>query len=138
MGLFTVYSNNLSPSAPNLSTRFTDATSFFIHAPLIGAGIELEIDVFLQVYLPYGIGQELVRNLPLGKIEEQTVFLNITDTETLNTIPQEYLNSNLEMALLFLATDTTFLEAIIIKPQLTLTDIYQDLQLIKTQLGINT
>lgn len=85
MALQTIFSNHLNPELPNLSNRFIDAVGFFIVAPFLGAGIELEIDVFLQVYFPYG-GGEIILNLPLGKIEEQAILLNFTDTETLNII----------------------------------------------------
>lgn len=112
-----VFNDNLNPSSANLSSRFTEASAFFIEAPLLN--VELEIDVFLQVYLP-GILGETTRNIPLGKIESSAIRLNITDTETANLIPLEYQNTNLEMALLFLASDTTYLYALIIKPECNL------------------
>ncbi len=112
-----VFSGNLDPVSPNLSSRFVGATMFFIEAPTLNA--ELEIDVYLQVYLP-GIIGETVRNVPLGKIEEQSILLNVTDTETASLIPIEYQNTNLEMALLFLASDTTYLYAIAVSPDCNL------------------
>lgn len=119
MVLQQIYSNNLNPAQPNLTQRFIDAVGFFIDVPLINN--ELEIDCFLQVYFNLG-GRELVRVLPLGKIEEQAILLNKTDTETIFTIPQELVNSGHEMALLFLASDNTFLEVYIIKKIYNLED----------------
>ena len=112
MVLQQIYSDNLDPSKPNLSQRFSDAIAFFIDAPLITD--ELEIDCFLQVYFNLG-GREVARILPLGKIEEQAILLNKTDTETLFTIPQELVTSGNEMALLFLASDNTYLEVYVVK-----------------------
>lgn len=117
MALQQIYSNNLDFSQPNLTDRFTDAIAFFINTPL--SDFELEIDCFLQVYFKTESG-EISRNLPLGKIEEQAILLNKIDTETLFFIPQEFVNSNLEMALLFLASDTTFLEVFVVKKEINL------------------
>ena len=147
MAVQIVFSGDLDPENPNLSTRFSEATSFFIQAPLINS--ELEIDVYLQVYMPGVIG-ETARNIPLGKIVEQTVLLNVTDTETANLIPIEYQNTGLEMALLFSASDTTYLYAIVIKPdcnicqlssqnndiQMTLANMQITLQQIKNAVGV--
>lgn len=120
MALLTVFSDILNPQAENLSVRFTNAVGFYIHAPLLST--ELEIDVFLQVYLPNSSG-ERVRNIPLGKIEEQAILLNVTDTETLITIPTEYVDSNLEMALLFLTSDAVYLEVYIVGVDCSLCEI---------------
>lgn len=135
-----VFSGNLDPAAPNLSVRFNEAIGFFIQAPSLNA--ELEIDVFLQVYLPSILG-ETVRSIPLGKIEAQAILLNITDTETFNCIPYELQNTGVEMALLFLASDTTFLYAEVIKPNCNLCviateldGINQKIDLILSSLGI--
>jgi hypothetical protein len=120
----TVFSNNLNPNAPNLTSRFTGATGFYIAAPLITA--ELEIDCYLQVYFP-AIINEQVRNIPLGKIEDQSILLNLTDTETASVIPIEFVDTNLEMALLFLASDSTFLEVAVIKPDCTIYSLQNQL-----------
>lgn len=120
MGLQIVFSDNLDPSQPNLSVAFEGATAFLIEAPSLNA--ELEIDVYLQIYIS-GINGELVRNIPLGKIVEQAILLNITDTETISLIPAEYLDNQFQMKLLFLASSTTFLYAYIIKPDCTLCDL---------------
>lgn len=113
MAILTVFSDNLSPIQGSLSARFTKAKGFFIDAPLTNS--ELEIDIFLQVYLPSPRGDH-TRLLPLS------VF-NPNDTETLITIPTEYVDSDLEMALLFLASDTTYLEAYVIGAECTLLGI---------------
>ena len=120
MALQVVYSGNLDPSDPNLSVEFSNATAFLIQAP--GLNAELEIDCFLQLYVT-GLTGEIVRNIPLGRIEEQAILLNISDTETVQSIPAEYLNSGLQMRLLFLASEATFLYAYIIKPDCTLCDL---------------
>ena len=137
MAVQTVFSNNLDPSQPNLSNRFTNATAFLIDLPL--NSVELSIDCFLQVYIPTASG-ELARNLPLGKIEEQAIFLNQTDTETILPIPLELQHTGLEMALLFLASDNTYLEAFIIQQDYDLPDIFtaidNKLNLIITELNI--
>ena len=79
----------------------------------------MEIDCYLQLYLT-GISGEPVRNIPLGKIQESAILLNLTDTETVSTIPIEYIDTGLRMRLLFLASSTTFLYAYAIKPDCTL------------------
>lgn len=131
MAVQTVFSSNLDPTTENLTARFTNATGFYILAPFLNA--ELEIDVFLQVYFPTTLGEQ-VRNLPLGKIEEQAILLNVTDTQSLVTIPSEYLDSGLEMALLFLASSTTFLQVVVISPECTLCSINNRLNNIESTL----
>lgn len=113
MAIQKVFSDNLSPTNSSLSARFTKATGFFIDAPL--TNFELEIDIFLQVYLPMPTGEK-IRNLPL-------FIANPYDTETLITIPHEYVDSGLEMALLFLSSSTTYLEAYVIDESCTLSGI---------------
>lgn len=130
MVLQQVYSNNLNPEIPNITQRFINAVGFFIDAPLITN--DLEIDCFLQVYFDLG-GREIARNLPLGKIEEQAILLNKTDTETLFFIPQEFVNSEHEMSLLFLASNNTFLEVFIVKQSINLID---ELNIIKNKLDL--
>jgi hypothetical protein len=110
VALLTVFSDNLSPITGNLSTRFSKAIGFFIDAPL--TEYELEIDVFIQIYIPTSTG-EITRNLPLSTA-------NPLDTETMITIPSEYVDSGLEMALLFLASSNTYLEAYVIGAACTL------------------
>jgi hypothetical protein len=129
-----VFSGNLNPATPNLSVRFTSAIGFFIQVPN-SFDVELEIDVFLQVYLPSILG-EVVRSIPLGKIEEQAILLNITDTETFNVIPYELQNTNLEMALLFLASDNFFLYAEAIKPDCNLCTVSSQLDLVNQKLDL--
>ncbi len=111
MVLKIIYSNNLNPAQPNITERFVNAVGFFVNAPLLTA--ELEIDCFLQVYLPF-ISGEQARNYPLGTISEQAILLNLIDTESIIAIPSEFLDTDLEMSLLFLASDTTFLEVYVI------------------------
>ena len=130
MVLQQIYSNNLDPSQPNLTQRFSNAIGFFIDVPLLSS--ELEIDVFLQVYFNLG-GREVARILPIAKIEEQAILLNKTDTETLFTIPQELVDSNTEMALLFLSSDNTYLEVYIVKSSL---DIKNELTTINNKLNL--
>ena len=113
MAVQTVFSNNLDPASPNLSARFTDATA-------------LEIDCFLQIYFPAQIGEQ-VRVIPIGKINEQSILLNLSDTETVSVIPIEFLNTNLEMALLFLASSETFLQAAVVQPDCTIQTVCQSL-----------
>lgn len=132
MAVQTVFSSNLDPSLENLTARFTNATGFYILAPFLNA--ELEIDVFLQVYFPTALGEQ-VRNLPLGKIEEQAIKLNITDTQSLVTIPSEYLGSGLEMALLFLASSTTFLQVVVISPECTLCQLKTQIETVDNRLN---
>ena len=127
-----VFSDNLNPAIANLSDRFTNATAFYISAPLIDS--ELEIDVFLQIYFPALIGEQ-VRNIPLGKISEAAVLLNIADTESVTAIPNEYLDTGLEMALLFLPSSDTFLQAAVIKPNCTLNTVCNDLAAIDSRLA---
>ena len=132
MALQTVFSSNLDPAKENLSTRFVDATAFYIDAPLIDS--ELEIDVFLQVYFPV-LGGERTRVLSIGKISEASILLNVTDTESVVTIPSEYVGTGLEMALLFLASSNTYLEAYAIGKNCTLCQLKAEVEAIKTILS---
>ena len=132
MAVQTVFSSNLDSAAPNLSSRFVDATAFYIDAPLINS--ELEIDVFLQVYFSTGAG-ERVRNLALGKISEQSILLNVTDTESVVAIPSEFVGTGLEMALLFLASSTTYLEAYAIGKDCTLCGIQQQIESVENKVN---
>lgn len=132
MAVQIVFQNNLNPSSENLSARFIGATAFYIAAPFIS--VELQIDVFLQVYFP-AIAGEQVRVIPLGRIEEQAVVLNIIDTETTQLIPSEFVDTDLEMALLFLASDSTFIQAAIVKPNCTLNTLCASLDLINDRLA---
>lgn len=132
MAVQTVFSSNLDPSIENLSTRFTDATAFYIDAPLIEP--ELEIDVFLQVYFPTS-NNERIRVLSIGKISEASVLLNVTDTESVVTIPVEYVGTGLEMALLFLASSTTYLEAYVIGKNCTVCQLKAEIEAIKNTLS---
>ena len=133
MAVQTVFSDNLDPSNFNLSDRFIDAVAFYIDAPLIDS--DLEIDVFLQVYFPTATSQR-IRNFPLAKISEQSILLNQTDTESVVAIPDEFLGTGLEMALLFLASSITFLEAYIVtKNYNTIQRLQDDIDQIKEQLS---
>lgn len=96
-----VFQDNLVTETPNLSSRFTNAVGFIISASLIEQ--EIEIDCYLQIYIPAQVG-EIVRVVNLGTIIEQTVLINVTDTETCQVIPAEFNDTNLEMALLFIAS----------------------------------
>ena len=111
MALQTVFSNNLDPANGSLTARFKHATAFYIDTPL--ESDELEIDVFLQVYFPTQT-KERTRNLALGKLKDGQITLNETDTETVEPIPNEFLDSGLEMALFFLPSDTTYLEVFVL------------------------
>ena len=133
MAVQTVFSSNLDPSAPNLSTRFVDATAFYIAAPLINA--EVEIDCYLQVYFPAEIGEQ-VRVIPLGKISEGSILLNISDTETASVIGVEFANTKLEMALLFLASSETFLQAAVVKPDCTICQLETQIKNLDTKLNL--
>ena len=75
-----------------------------------------------------------MRVIPLGQIEEQAILLNVTDTERVQTIPSEFVDTGLEMALLFLSSDETFIQAAIIKPNCTVGDICNSLNLINDRL----
>lgn len=129
MALTQVFNSTTNPTQPNLSSRFTDAIAFFIIAPDLT--VEVEIDVFLQIYLPFN----QVRNIPLGKISEQTVLLNLTDTETLSVIPEELIDTDLEMSLLFLPSQAFALEAWIVTKQVTLLALQQQLVDIESDLN---
>ena len=149
MAVLTVFSDNLNPTTGSLTTRFTQATGFYIDVPFLT--VEMEIDVFLQVYFPTATG-ERVRNLPLGKLKDGEIKLNETDSETLISIPYEFVDSGLEMALFFLSSDTTYLDVYVVGADCTLCEIkssieqlqnansltQQILELILNFLGIST
>lgn len=132
MAVQTVFSNNLDPAGFNLSSRFVDAIGFYIDAPLIDS--ELEIDVYLQVYFPTSNG-ERIRNLPLGKITEQSILLNVTDTESVVAIDLEFVGTGLEMALLFLASSNTYLEAYVIGKNCTVCQLKTEIAEVKATLS---
>ena len=132
MAVQTVFSNNLNPSNFNLSERFTDAVAFYIDTPFSSA--ELEIDVFLQVYFPVA-GGERIRVLPLGKISEQSILLNQVDTESVVSIDQEFLGTGLEMALLFLPSSNTYLEAYVVTKNYTIQRLQVDIDAINERLN---
>lgn len=121
MGVQIVFSGIVNPTILNLSERFKDAIGFFISAPLLDT--EVEIDVFLQIYLSI----EQIRNIPLGKITEQAVLLNLTDTESVSIIPEEFQDTDLEMALLFLPSESFTLQAFIITKDVTLNSLSEQL-----------
>ncbi len=129
MGVQQVFSGTTNPTSPNLSERFKDAIGFFISAPLID--IEIEIDVFLQIYLL----DEKIRNIPLGKVTEQAVLLNLTDTESVSIIPEEFQDTNLEMSLLFLPSQSFTLEAFVLTKEITLTNLSQQITDLQEQIA---
>ncbi len=135
MALQLVFNNNLDSSAINLSTRFTGATGFIIEAPSIPD--ELEIDCYLQIYVQ-GILGEIVRNVPLGRIEEQSILLNLADTEICSIIPAELLETGLEMALLFVpsAAETAFIYASVIKPDCSICALDARLDVIESKIDL--
>jgi len=137
VALQLVFSQNLDPSGINLSSRFTGAIAFLIEAPLISS--ELEIDVFLQIYID-GVVGKIVRNIPLAKISEQAILLNLTDTEIIQTIPAEFVNTGYEMALLFVPNsgETTFLYASVIQPDCSLCELDNRLNELSAKLDLIT
>jgi len=120
MAVQIVFSNSLNSSEPNLTQRFSEATAFFIDLPL--NDFELSIDCYLQVYTTVN-SEEIVRNFPLGKIEQQAILLNKVDTQSIYTIPLEFQSTDVEMAILFLASDNVYLEAYIIKQDYNLSEL---------------
>ena len=131
MAVQLVFQGNLNPAQPNISARFTSAIAFYIAAPLINA--ELEIDVYLQVYFPAITGEQ-VRVIPLSLVIEQSILLNRTDSETALTIPSEFLDTGLEMALLFLASDSTFMQAVVVTKNCSLTQVCNDIADIQSRI----
>ena len=120
--LTTVFSDNLDPDNGSLTARFSNATAFYIDAPLLN--VELEIDVYLQVYLPTATGERL-RNLALGKLKDGNIKLNEIDTETVVPIPSEFIDSGLEMAFYFTPSESIFLEVYVLEKQCTICTIDQ-------------
>ncbi|MGL5075743.1 MAG: hypothetical protein ACRDBG_07860 [Waterburya sp.] len=137
MAIVNVYSNNLDASNlnNNLSSRFSKATGFFIAAPLLAQqGIELSIDVFLQTFIRVG-NTEFNRLTRIAKVEEQTIFVNLIDTDGLVVIPSEFVEvAEIEYALLFSPTDNTYLEAYAILPDTTLLEIQEKLEEVTAKL----
>lgn len=120
MVLQTVFNGALNPTTGSLTARFVNATAFYVNAPLLSD--ELELDVFLQVYFPATDG-ERVRNLALGKLKDGQIKLNEVDTETVVPIPNEFLDSGLEMALFFLASESYSLEVYVLVQDCTLCEL---------------
>ncbi len=132
MVLQTVFNNTLNPTTGSLTARFTNATAFYINAPLLPD--ELELDVFLQVYFPTTSG-ERVRNLALGKLKDGQIKLNEVDTETVVTIPNEFLDSGLEMALFFLASESITLEVYVLGQDCTLCELENKIDSLDSKLN---
>ena len=132
MAILAVFSNNLDPVNGSLTARFINATAFYIDAPLSAS--EIEIDVFLQVYLPTS-STEQVRVIPLGKLKDGEIKLNETDSETLLSIPYELIDTGLEMALYFTSSDTTFLEVFVIGIECSLCQVQGDILAISEDLN---
>ena len=61
--------------------------------------------------------------MPLGKLNNGQIILNQTDTESLTTIPSEYVDQGLEMALFFLSSDITYLEVYVLGANCTLCSV---------------
>lgn len=122
-----VFQNNLVPEQINLSDRFSNAVAFIISAPFINA--EIEIDCYLQIYIP-ALADEIVRVVNLGTIIEQAVYLNLADTDTLSVIPAELLDTGLSMALAFVPSDNTFIQAAVITKNCS---VCEELAIIKQQ-----
>ena len=135
MVLQTIFNSNLNPTTGNLTARFTNATAFYVNAPLLAD--ELELDVFLQVYFPTVAG-ERVRNLPLGKLKDGQIKLNEVDTETVVPIPNEFLDSGLEMALFFLASESYSLEVYVSCQDCTLCELEDKINDLDSKLNILT
>jgi hypothetical protein len=131
MAVTNVFSNNLDASNinNNLSSRFSNATGFFIYAPFLAQqDIELTIDVFIQTFIKVG-QTEFNRLTRIAKVEEQSILLNLADTDSVNTLPSEFVEvSEVEYALLFLPTDNTYLEAYAIYPDTTLLELEEKIQ----------
>lgn len=125
MALQLLYSDTLSPTSGTLTDRFSGATGFYIDAPSILE--EIEIDVFLQVYIVTQAG-ESPRNYPLGKLKDGEIKLNETDTETIKSIPKEFLESGLEMAFLFLPSEAIPLDVWVVFPDCDLCEIKAQIQ----------
>lgn len=132
MAVQTVFSDNLNPATGSLTSRFTNATGFYIDAPLLSS--ELEIDVFLQVYFATATGERL-RNLALGKLKDGQITLNETDTVTVEPIPSEFLDSGLEMALYFLPSEPIFLEVYVLGKNCSLCAIDTKIEAIDNRLN---
>ena len=132
MVLQTVFNNTLNPTTGSLTARFTNATAFYINAPLLPD--ELELDVFLQVYFPTTSG-ERVRNLALGKLKDGQIKLNEVDTETVVPIPNEFLDSGLEMALFFLASESITLEVYVLGQDCTLCELENKIDSLDSKLN---
>ncbi len=132
MVLQTVFNNTLNPTTGSLTARFTNATAFYINAPLLPD--ELELDVFLQVYFPTTSG-ERVRNLALGKLKDGQIKLNEVDTETVVPIPNEFLDSGLEMALFFLASESITLEVYVLGQDCTLCELEDKIDSLDSKLN---
>lgn len=132
MALLTVFSDNLNPTTGSLSDRFRNATAFYIDAPLLTG--EMEIDVFLQVYFPTATGERL-RNLALGKLSDGQIRLNQTDTETVVPIPDEFIDSGLDMALFFLPSDPIFLEVYVLGADVSIKSLDEKIDELTRQLN---
>ncbi len=132
MAIQLLYSDNLDPDSGSLTARFSGATGFYIDAPTLGA--ELEIDVFLQVYLVDGEG-ETPRNLALGKLKDGEIKLNETDTETVTPIPDEFLDTGMEMALFFLPSEVVALDVWLVVPDCNLCTIDTGLSALSTTIN---
>ncbi len=120
MAIQLLFDGTLNPLTGTLTNRFSGATGFYIDAPNISS--EIEIDVFLQVYVVTQAGEQ-PRNLALGKLKDGVIALNQTDTETISLIPSEYLESGLDMAFFFIPSEAIELDIWIVLPDCNLCGI---------------
>lgn len=129
MPVTEVLSKIVVPDKTNLTDRFVDAIGFYIFTSLIDT--EVEIDVYLQIYLPLN----RIRNIPLCQIIEQETKQNITDTETILSIPEEYQDTGLQMALLFLPSESFQLDVFVITKNFTLSSLNDKLIAIERKIN---
>lgn len=85
----------------------------------------------MQLYLP----NDEVRNIPLTRIEEQSILLNIADSETATVISGEFVDTDLDMALLFLPSESFFLQAFVITKDISLIELGQQLDSLQTEIS---
>ncbi|MEQ9549927.1 MAG: hypothetical protein RIM23_09950 [Coleofasciculus sp. G3-WIS-01] len=87
-----VFNQKMNPGAINRSDRFIGADFLYIIAPDFAG--EIEIDAFLQVFLPIGTQRKIQLESP-----SILAFVNQVNTETVTRIPAEFKGYEMEVVL---------------------------------------
>ena len=84
MSILKVFSGTLKTNEINKSIIFSNAVGLFISTPNLNT--DYEIDCYIQVHFTID-NSEFIRNYPLSKIKDSSLFFNRISTDTLFILP---------------------------------------------------